>query len=91
MAVCVLFILYCGIVGIRNRVLFFSIVLIIIEGIALSLNKFKCPLTSLALKYGEQYDRFSDIFLPRQLAALIMPVFTTLFAIGLILVLIRFF
>jgi hypothetical protein len=91
MAICILVILYCGIVGIRNQLLFVSIVLIIIEGIILFLNKLKYPLTSLALRYGEQYDRFSDRLLPQKLAALIMPVFTTLFAIGLILVLIRFF
>lgn len=91
MATCVLFILYCGIVGIRNRLLFFSIAIIVIEGIVLFLNKFKCPLTTLAGKYGDLHERFSDIFLPQQFAALIMPIFTTLFTIGLILVLIRFF
>ncbi len=91
MAACVLFILYCGIVGIRNQFLFVSIAIIIIEGIVLFLNKFKCPLTTLAMKYGDQHDRFSDLFLPQQIAALIMPVFTTLFTIGLILVIIRFF
>jgi hypothetical protein len=91
MASCVLFILYCGIAGIRNQLLFISIVIIFIEGIILFLNKFKCPLTTLAMKYGNPHARFSDIFLPRQFAVLIMPLFTTLFAIGLILVIIRFF
>ncbi len=91
MAACALFILYCGIVGIRNQLLFISIAIIIIEGIILFLNKFKCPLTTLAMKYGDPHDRFSDLFLPRQFAALIMPIFTTLFTIGLILIIIRFF
>ena len=89
MVACVFFILYCGILGIRNRLLFLSIGIIFIEGTVLLLNKFKCPLTVLAWKYGDKSERFSDIFLPRQFTPLIMPVFTTLFVIGLILVVIK--
>ena len=85
----VFFILYCGIAGIKNRVLLISIVLILIEGLALFLNKFECPLTTLAKKYDDQHERYSDIFLPRWFTPFVVPVFTALFLIGLILVILN--
>lgn len=85
----VFFILYCGIAGIKNWVLLISIVLILIEGFALFLNKFECPLTSLAKKYGFVHERYMDIFLPRWFTPFVVPVFTVLFLIGLILVILN--
>ena len=85
----VFFILYCGITGIKNWVLLIFIFLILIEGFALFLNKFECPLTTLAKKYGFVHERYMDIFLPRWFTPFVVPVFTALFLIGLILVILN--
>lgn len=51
--------------------------------------KMFCPLTLLARKYSDSEKDNFDIFLPNWLAKYNKQIFTTLFAIGLILVIIR--
>ena len=87
MTVCTAYIIYCGITGLRNGILFASIGFVFVEGLVLLLNKFQCPLTTLAIKYGENHERFSDIFLPRWFIPFIVPLYTALFLLGLALVL----
>lgn len=89
MTACTTYIIYCGITGLRNGVLFAAIGFIFVEGLVLLLNKFQCPLTTLAKKYGEDHERFSDIFLPRWFTPLIVPLYTALFLLGLALVLLN--
>lgn len=89
MSACVFFILYCGIQGIKNWILAASIALILLEGFALLLNKFECPLTTLAKKYGFVQERYMDIFLPKWFTPYVVPGFTVLFFIGLILVILN--
>lgn len=89
MTVCTAYIFYCGITGLRNGVLFAAIGFIFVEGLVLLLNKFQCPLTTLATRYGDDHERFSDIFLPRWLTPLIIPIYTALFLFGLALVLLN--
>ena len=85
----VFFILYCGIAGVKNFLLVILIALILVEGFVLFLNKFECPLTTLAKKYDDQLERYTDIFLPRWFTPFVVPVFTALFLIGLILVILN--
>jgi len=89
MSACVFFILYCGIHGIKNWVLAVSIALILMEGFALLLNKFECPLTTLAKKYGYVHERYTDIFLPKWFTPFVVLIFTVLFLTGLILVILN--
>ena len=89
MTVCTGYIIYCGITGLRNWLLLAAICFIFLEGLVLLLNKFLCPLTTLAKRYGDDRERFSDIFLPRWLTPLIIPVYTTLFLLGLALILLK--
>lgn len=86
MVAAILYILYCGLTNQFNLLLWISIGLIFLEGLALLLNKWSCPLTSIAAKYTpDRTDNF-DIYLPIFLAKYTKPVFSALFVIGLFIV-----
>ncbi len=85
------YILYSGISGNLTTLTWVGIGLIIAEGLVLLIFKMFCPLTILARKYSDsQKDNF-DIFLPNWLARYNKIIFTSIFLIGLVLVLVRKF
>lgn len=85
----IFYVVYSGITGAINTYTWLGIVLVIGEGIVLLLFRMFCPLTVLARKYSDsQKDNF-DIFLPNWLAKHNKLIFTTIFLIGLVLVMIR--
>lgn len=87
--VVIFYILYSGIFDDVNNYTWVGIGLIVGEGIVLLIFKMFCPLTVLARKYSDsQKDNF-DIFLPNWLAKYNKLIFTTLYVVGLIIVLIR--
>lgn len=89
--VVIFYVVYSGITGIINTYTWLGIGFVIGEGIVLLLFKMFCPLTVLARKYSDsQKDNF-DIFLPNWLAKHNKLIFTTIFLIGLVLVVIKTF
>jgi len=64
MVACLLYILYCAITRRYDWTLFLALVAMFIEGLALLLNRWRCPLTTLAEKYGAANGAVTDIFLP---------------------------
>jgi len=66
-----------------------AIALIMVEGIILLINGWRCPLTSLGEKYTEQTDIGFDIFLPRWVAKINKNIFTTIYLIGVLIVIYR--
>ncbi len=88
MATFILYVFYAGVSGAKGNFLTISIVAVVLEGIVLLLNKGQCPLTSLAIKYGDNHKRFYDSFLPKKLTPFVVPGLTVIFLIGLVLVLI---
>ena len=58
---------------------------ILIEGLALILNRFQCPLTALSRKYGDENGSVTDIFLPVWLARNTFKFATVLFSVELVL------
>ncbi|MDX1769481.1 MAG: hypothetical protein R3294_15620 [Arenibacter troitsensis] len=89
LVVVIFYILYSGIFNEINIYTWIGIGLIILEGIVLLVFKKFCPLTIMARKYSDsEMDNF-DIFLPNWLAKYNKLIFTTLYIIGLILVLVR--
>ncbi|MCJ7757499.1 MAG: hypothetical protein MUP24_05080, partial [Gillisia sp.] len=72
-----------------NSYTWIAIGLVIGEGIVLVLFKMFCPLTVLARKYSDSTKDNFDIFLPNWLALNNKLIFTTIYLIGLIIVLIR--
>ena len=87
--VVIFYILYSGIFDKINTNTWISIGLIILEGIVLLIFKMFCPLTLLARKYSNSEKDNFDIFLPNWLAKNNKLVFTTIYVVGLVIVLIR--
>jgi hypothetical protein len=85
-------IFYISYSGVFNKITVYTwigIGLIILEGIVLLAFKMFCPLTLMARKYSDSEKENFDIFLPNWLAKNNKLIFTTIFAIGLIVVIIR--
>lgn len=85
----IFYILYSGIFNKINFYTWIAIGLVIGEGIVLVIFKMFCPLTVLARKYSDSTKDNFDIFLPNWLAHNNKLIFTTIYLIGLIIVLIR--
>jgi membrane-bound metal-dependent hydrolase YbcI (DUF457 family) len=64
MVACLLYILYCAIARRYDWTLLLALVAVFLEGLALLLNRWRCPLTTLAEKYGAANGAVTDIFLP---------------------------
>lgn len=86
MVAAILYILYCGLTNQFNLLLWVSIGLIFLEGLVLLLNKWSCPLTSIAARYTPNRKDNFDIYLPIFLAKYTKTIFSTLFVIGLFIV-----
>ncbi len=83
------YILYCGLMDDITIYTGIAIGLVILEGLTLLVFSGRCPLTLVARKYSDStHDNF-DIFLPEWLARHNKPIFTTLYLIGVILVIYR--
>ena len=84
MVACLVYILYCAIAGRYDWTLLAALIAIFIEGLALLLNRGRCPLTSLAEKYGAANGAVTDIFLPDWMTRHTFKVSMVLVAIELV-------
>ncbi len=84
MVACLVYILYCAVAGRYEWTLLAALAAIFIEGLALLLNHGRCPLTSLAEKYGAANGAVTDIFLPDWLTRHTFKISMVLVAIELI-------
>jgi hypothetical protein len=85
-------IVYIFFAAIYNKIdyyLWVAIGLVVLEGLVLLVFKGKCPLTVIGYKYSENQDVGFDIFIPAWLAKNNKLIFTTLFVLGIIIVLYR--
>jgi hypothetical protein len=64
MVACLVYILYCAIAGRYDWTLLLALVAIASDGLALLLNRGKCPFTTLTEKLGAKKGLITDIFLP---------------------------
>ncbi len=85
----ILYILFSGIMGIIDNSIWIAITIVIVEGIILLVNKWNCPLTSIAQKYSNNQSDNFDIFLPDWLAKHTKTIGAIIFTIGLLLILIN--
>lgn len=85
----IFYIIFSGITGNITNWTWISVGMIVLEGLILWIFKYFCPLTLIARKYSDSNKHNFDIFLPEWLAKYNKVIFTTLFIIGLILVIIR--
>jgi hypothetical protein len=85
----IFYILFSGISNKINSLTWIAIGLVILEGIVLLIFKMFCPLTIWARKYSDSTKDNFDIFLPNWLAHYNKIIFTTIYIVGAVLVLIR--
>lgn len=87
--VCVLVVLFAGATGIRGEWLWVALGLMSLEIVVFAGNGMKCPLTTLAAKYGARHgDRF-DTYLPERITRHTVRIFAPLILLGLVLLAIR--
>lgn len=85
----IFYILYSGITDNITNYTWIAFGLVFGEGLILLLFKMFCPLTLIARKYSDSQKENFDIFLPNWLAKYNKLIFTTIFVVGLIIVLFR--
>ena len=85
----IFYILYSGITNRVNTFTWIGIGLIVGEGIVLLIFKMFCPLTLMARKYSDSTKDNFDIFLPNWLAKHNKLIFTSIFLVGVLLVVAR--
>ena len=89
--VIIFYIVYSGITGNINGFTWIAIGLVIGEGLVLLLFKMFCPLTVIARQYSDSKKANFDIFLPEWLAKYNKEIFTSIYLLGVVLVLLRYF
>jgi len=82
---CIVYVVYCGIVGKTSRYLIVTVGLVLAIGIIYAINGFECPLATIVHKLAGRRD-VPDIFFPDWFANKIMLVSTVIYLIGLILI-----
>ena len=85
----IFYILYSGISNKITIYTWVAIGLIIAEGVVLVLFKMFCPLTLIARKYSDSEKDNFDIYLPNWLARHNKIIFTSIYLVGVIIVLVR--
>ena len=85
----IFYILYSGIFNKLTYFTWIAIGSVIGEGIVLVLFKMYCPLTIMARKYSNSDKDNFDIYLPNWLARNNKLIFTTIYLIGLVIVILR--
>ena len=91
MVFCLFYILYCAITGTYDWTLLTAIVLLLIDGLSIALNRWRCPLTTLAEKYGAENGAVTHIILTPWCARYVFKFFIVLSAIELVWLSIGYF
>jgi len=73
----------------RLRIAWILVAIVTVEIAVLFANRFRCPLTDVAARYTDDRRPNFDIYLPAWLARYNKQIFGTLFAAGVLLVLVR--
>jgi hypothetical protein len=85
------FVLWSGLTGKISIYSWLAAASVMIEGIVLAIFKGSCPLTVVARKYSNSTKDNFDIYLPSWLAKYNKLIFTSIYLIGLLLMLINNF
>ncbi len=83
------YIVYCALVGEFGLTVWIAVGLVVVEGIVLAINRWRCPLTVIGSRYTDSTEDNFDIFLPRWLARNNKVIFTSIFGIALLILLYR--
>lgn len=89
MAAATIYVLFAGISGRRGAVVWTAVGLVAFEGIVFFGNGMRCPLTTLALKYGDPIGHVGDTLFPEACTRYTFRAFGTLYVLGVLLILAR--
>ena len=89
--VVIFYLLYAVIVDRIDLWVWICIGLVLLEGLVLLLFKWFCPLTVIARRYSDSTKDNFDIFLPNWLAKYNKLIYTSIFAIAVIILIFRIF
>jgi len=84
MIVSLFYALYCAIARVYNWILLASMIMILIDGVSIALNRGRCPLTTLAERYGTENGAVTHLIMPQWAANYVFKFFIVLFVIELI-------
>ena len=82
---CIMYVVYCGVVGKSNIILWASVVIVFMIGLIYAVNGLECPLATMVHRLAGRRD-VPDIFFPDWFANRIMPVSTGIYVVGVVLV-----
>ncbi|MGD9739279.1 MAG: hypothetical protein AB7O56_11785 [Bauldia sp.] len=85
MAASTFLVLYAGVTGRDGAWLWVALALLAVETVVFVANRFTCPLTALARRYGATAGYAFDTFLPERATRYTFRFFGTVMAIGLLL------
>lgn len=83
----VFYLLYAALTKTYSPTFFVALGLLIVEAVVFAASGMKCPLTSLAKKYGDTKGYVGDLFIPEKYAKYTFRVFGSLFALALLILL----
>ena len=89
MTACILYVLYSGVFDRVGWLTLFCILLVIGESAAVAINRWRCPLTTMAEDLGAEDGSVTGIFLPRWLADRVFVIWGPAFLGACVLVLVR--
>ena len=90
LSVCVLYILYCGITKTYGWYLLYAMGIFSVEGLVLIFSRWRCPLTYLAKKYGDEDGSVTKYFCPKWFVPHVFQTYAVLFAISLVLLFLNY-
>lgn len=85
MAASTFVLLYAGVTGAQGPVVWSALGLLGAEVVFFAGNGFRCPLTTVAVKYGAETGRVGDTFLPERVTRYTFRFFGSVMAVGLLL------
>ncbi len=88
-ALIILYTLYAAIIDRIDSYFLIAVGLVLLEGVVLLKNGWRCPLTLIGAQYSSDLSVGFDIFLPKWLAQHNKTIFTVIFSVSIILAVYR--
>lgn len=85
-----LIVLFSALTGKITKITLWSFAFVMVEGIVLMFNGWRCPLRIYAERIGAVSGQVTDIFLPKWFADRIFPICTSMLAFSIFVMLARF-
>lgn len=91
MVISLFYSLYCAIAGVYNWLLLAAMIMILIDGLSIALNRGRCPLTTLAERHGAANGAVTHLIVGKWAARYVFKFFIFLFIVELIWLAIGYF